>query len=493
MNELRDLELLVNSSVPSIVVETNEEKRVVDVLQKLAISRLHRPLFRCKVTEGLERLDIDAELQRHNAKPVEMLTQLKATIKGGVYVLLDFHPFLDEPVHVRLMKDIATNYHEVDHTVVLVSHALKLPDEIERFAARFEFAPPAKEELEELIRDQARAWQKTNPTRRISTDREALDRLIVNLTGIPSSDARRLARGAIRDDGALTAEDLPGVMHAKFELLGRDGVLSFEYDTARFGDVGGLDKLKHWLELRHKVFVSDRQAPGLGLPRGIMLLGVQGCRKSLAAKSVAGTWGVPLLQLDFSIFYNKFHGETERNLRESLKTASLMAPCVLWIDETEKGLGSDNHDGGTSRRVLGTLLTWLAERKQLVFIVATANDIESSPPELLRKGRLDEVFFVDLPDYDTRRHIARIHLEKRELDSREFDLDALASACEGFSGSEIEQAIVSSLYSAFAQNTGAGTAHVLQEMSRTRPLSVLMQEKVTSLRAWASNRTVPAH
>jgi SpoVK/Ycf46/Vps4 family AAA+-type ATPase len=170
-----------------------------------------------------------------------------------------------------------------------------------------------------------------------------------------------------------------------------------------------------------------------------------------------------------------------------------MAPCVLWIDEIEKGIGSDSHDGGTSRRVLGTLLTWLAEHKERVFIVATANDIESLPPELLRKGRLDEVFFVDLPDRDTRRIIARIHLEKRSLDAASFQLDDLADACEGFSGSEIEQAIVSSLYAAYAQKTVPGTAHVLQEMSRTRPLSVLMSEKIGNIRAWAAGRTVPAH
>ena len=493
MPELRDLEHLINSSVPIIVVETHEEKRIIEVFTRLVLTHLYRPLFRWTVTEGLLRLDIESEPQRHNAKPVELLTQIKASIKGGIYVLLDFHPFLDDPVHVRLLKDIATNYYQVPHTVVLVSHGLALPDELERFSARFEFAPPTKQQLEELIRDEARSWQKHNPTQRIKTDRQTLDQLILNLTGLPRDDAKRLARGAIRDDGALTANDLPTVMRTKFELLGRDGVLSYEYDTARFADVGGLARLKHWLELRRQVFTGGRPTPGLDPPRGIMLLGVQGCGKSLAAKSVAGTWEVPLLQLDFGTLYNKFHGETERNLRESLKTASLMSPCVLWIDEIEKGIGSDSHDGGTSRRVLGTLLTWLAEHKDRVFIVATANDIESLPPELLRKGRLDEVFFVDLPDRQTRREIAEIHLQKRELDVDAFELDALADACDGFSGSEIEQAIVSSLYAAYAQNSVLGTAHVLQEMSRTRPLSILMQEKIDSLRAWAAGRTVPAH
>ena len=493
MPEKRDLELLINSSVPIIVIETNEERRILDTFSELVATKLHRTLFRWTVTEGLQRLDTDSEPQRHNAKPVELLAQIKATAKGGIYVLLDFHPFLDDPVHVRLLKDIATNHGKVAHTVVLVSHAVELPEELARYSARFQFALPSKAELEEIVRDEARQWQKNNPRHRIKTDRQTLDQLILNLAGLSRDDATRLARGAIVDDGALTASDLPDVMRAKFELLGRDGVLSFEYDTARFADVGGLDGLKNWLELRRDVFSNGQTIPGLDAPRGIMLLGVQGCGKSLAAKSVAGTWGVPLLQLDFGTLYNKFHGETERNLRESLKTASLMAPCVLWIDEIEKGIGSDSHDGGTSRRVLATLLTWLAERDARVFIVATANDIESLPPELLRKGRLDEVFFVDLPEHNTRRSIARIHLEKRGLDAASFQLDQLVDACEGFSGSEIEQAIVSSLYAAYAQKTTLGTAHVLQEMSRTRPLSVLMREKVENIRHWATERTVPAH
>ena len=224
-----------------------------------------------------------------------------------------------------------------------------------------------------------------------------------------------------------------------------------------------------------------------------MLLGVQGCGKSLAARAVAGTWGVPLLRLDFGSLYSKYYGESEKNLRESLKMAELMSPCVLWIDEIEKGISVGENDGGTSRRMLGTILTWMAENKEKVFIVATANDIGALPPELIRKGRLDEIFFVDLPDSETRKIIFRIHLGKRKLNPDDFNVELLAEKSPGFSGSEIEQAVVSSLYSSLAKKTALNESHLLDELAKTRPLSVAMEEKIESLRSWAKNRTVSAN
>ncbi|MCB1892059.1 MAG: AAA family ATPase, partial [Rhodocyclaceae bacterium] len=296
-------------------------------------------------------------------------------------------------------------------------------------------------------------------------------------------------------DGLITHQDIDHVLRFKYDALGAGSVLSLELDTASFAQVGGVKRLKHWLELRRDVFVGDAGA-GLQPPKGIMLLGVQGSGKSLAAKAVAGAWGVPLLRLDFATLYNKFFGETERNLREALASAEAMAPCVLWIDEIEKGLASDSSggtDGGVSRRILGTLLTWLSERKGRVFIVATANDIEQLPPELIRKGRLDEIFFVDLPDAATRAEIFAIHLARREMKLERFDLDGLARAADGFSGAEIEQAVVSSLYEAHARKVPLEQALLLAEIGRTRPLSTVMAERVAALRAWAADRTVPAN
>lgn len=492
MQDQKDLELILRSAVPLVVVETHEEQRVLRLVKTLA-ERIGRPLYKWAVTLGLQRLDVPREPQLHNSKPVELLAQIKTSRDPGIYVLLDFHPFMDDPVHVRLLKDIALAHEHLGHHLVLVSHRLEIPPELERFCARLQLSMPDRRRIEDIILEEAQRWAQSNPGARVTTHRRTLEMVIENLTGLTASDVRRLARGAIYDDGALTESDLPQITRAKFDLLSRGGVLSFEYETARFADVGGLAGLKRWLDIRREVFAGGKPVPGLDAPKGIMLLGVQGCGKSLAAKAVAGTWGAPLLRMDVGTLYNKFHGETERNLRESLRTATVMAPCVLWVDEIEKAFSTGDNDGGTSRRVLGTLLTWMAENEARVFIVCTANDIESLPPELVRKGRLDEIFFVDLPDADTRRQILSIHLKKRDLDPETFDLEALSLACEGFSGAEVEQAVVAALYSAHAQQARPATEHVEEEIRRTRPLSVVMRERIDHLRAWARERTVPAN
>ena len=286
--------------------------------------------------------------------------------------------------------------------------------------------------------------------------------------------------------------DLPELSRLKFDLLNRDGVLHFEYETAAFADVAGLTRLKRWVEQRRAIFLGENKVEGLDPPKGLLLLGVQGCGKSLAAKAIAGSFGVPLVRLDFGALYNKFHGETERNLRESLKNAEALAPCVLWCDEIEKGLATSDSDDGVSRRVLGALLTWMAERKHPVFLVATANDVSRLPPELLRKGRFDEIFFIDLPAADARHAIFRVHFDKRKLDHNDVDLDALVAASEGFSGAEIEQGIVAALYAAHADGVPLQQRHLVSELKATRPLSVLMAEPVQQLREWAKTRTVSA-
>jgi SpoVK/Ycf46/Vps4 family AAA+-type ATPase len=392
---------------------------------------------------------------------------------------------------VRLIKDICIEYRSVPRQLILMSHKISMPRELETFSARFDMNLPSEEERARIVKRAVNDYGTDHPGSRVQVDRKAHSLLVQNLAGLTYSDTERLARNAIYVDGAITKSDLPGVMQAKYELLNRGGALQFEYDTARFSDVGGLTRLKKWLTQRRPAFDRDITASHLDAPKGILLLGIQGCGKSLSAKATAGIFGVPLLRLDFGAIYDKYHGETERKLRESLKTADVMSPCVLWIDEIEKGIAGRGGETGTSQRVLGTFLTWMAERKSQVFIVATANDISTLPPEMVRKGRFDEIFFVDLPGPETRAAILAIHLTNRKQVLGNFDIDGLAKAMDGFSGAEVEQAVVSALYAAHAKNQPLATDHILEEIGQTRPLSIVMHEKIATMRDWAAGRTVP--
>ena len=490
MNDLHDLELLLRSRVPLILVETRDEKRVAALFAELAIS-LAKPVMAWSATTGLQRIDYEAAPQRHASEPQQALSQIRATGTPGIYLLMDFHPYLDDAYNVRLLKEIALEYAALGHTLVLVSHELDLPPELDGFSARFNLSLPDSERLEDIIQDEAGHWSEQHRGEKVRTNRRTLDLVISQLRGLTASDARRVIRRIIHDDGAISEEDLDRVTQARYQLLDTNGALSCEFDTSNFAAVGGLKKLKRWIELRRDVFLKPDAT--LDPPRGILLVGVQGGGKSLAAKAVAGMWSVPLLRFDIGTLYNKFHGETERNLREALRAAEAMAPCVLWIDEIEKAIAPGDNDGGTSRRMLGSLLTWMAERKVPVFIVATANVIEHLPPELVRKGRLDEIFFVDLPDAATRAEIFAIHLRKRDHRPMDFDILQLASQTEGFSGAEIEQAIVAATYLAREQGTTLATGHVLTELQQTRPLSQVMAEPLARLRHWAQDRTVPAN
>ena len=495
MDRQRDLELILRSRTPIVVIETRDESRMLDLLKSITVARStdrYVPLFRWTITDGLQRLDISLEPQMHNAQPTEVLKHIRAVSKPGLYVLLDFHPYLDDPVNIRLLKDICIQFDSVSRHLILISHAVPLPEELESFSARFDMALPSEPEREDIVKRVAAEWSRENAGTKVQFDPKAHRLLIQNLAGLTDRDTEQLARNAIYVDGAITKSDIPLVMQAKYELLNRGGILQFEYDTKKFSDVGGLANLKTWISQRKPAFLSPGAGTVLDSPKGIMLIGVQGCGKSLAAKATAGIFGVPLLRLDFGSLYDKYHGETERKLRESLKTADVMQPCVLWIDEIEKGIAGRNSETGTSQRVLGTFLTWLAEKKSQVFVVATANDIESLPPELVRKGRFDEIFFVDLPRDPVRRTIFEIHLKLRGQDPQSFSLDQLARASRGYSGAEIEQALVSSLYAAHAQKSVLRTQHILEEISRTKPLSVVMAERIESIRRWAQGRTVSA-
>ena len=484
-----DISLLLRSHTPILVLQTHEEMRALELLKDISLN-MGSAIFKWSVATGLQRFDIVLEAQTHLKEPTKVLEHINASEFEGVYLLLDFHPYVKDPVHVRLLKELAMKFSEGSSKLILLSHKIDIPPEVKKMTVSFELSLPDDEQIMEIVRKEASMYARQNPRKKVNADKSALKHLVNNLKGLSYNDAQRLARSAIVDDGAITESDLPAVMQAKYQLMNRDDVLAFEFDTSSFSEIAGMQNLKNWLQQRTQFFHQTHDLKGMESPKGILLLGVQGCGKSLAARAVAGAWQVPLLRLDFGRLYNKYVGESESNIRQALKTAEVMSPCVLWIDELEKGISVNENDDGTSQRILGTLLTWMAENKKPVFIVATSNAIEQLPPELIRKGRLDEVFFVDLPNREVRENIFHIHADKRELDKTALNIAELAVLTKGFSGSEIEQLVVSAIYSAHAEDTRVSMDILVEEINKTKPLSILMAEKIAALKHWAEGRTV---
>jgi len=321
-------------------------------------------------------------------------------------------------------------------------------------------------------------------------------RLLHSLSGLTLLEAEKILTRAVVEDGRLTAADLQHVLAAKREIVEREGVLEYYPLEENLAEVADLTGLKSWLAKRKQIVAAPERAASFGLtfPKGVLLIGVPGCGQSLCARAIAMAWQLPLLKLDTGALYNKYIGETEKNFRRAMQVAERVAPCVLFIDELEKAFAQGSpEDGGVSQRVLGSFLSWLQDRTGDVFTVATANDVSRLPAEFLRKGRFDEIFFVDLPNQEARLAIIEIHLRRRKQDPAGFDLAQVAAASAGFSGAELEQAIVSGLYTAFAAGHPLTTALLLHEISVTVPLSRAMAERIQALRSWARERTVPAN
>lgn len=412
----------------------------------------------------------------------------------GVTILLDMVKHLDEPRVLRLLRDFIEKQRSIRGHVILIDPSEDLPDVIAHDATRFEIALPEEAELTELIR---RVVQRENREQRIEArlTRGALTTIVRNLRGLSRRQAEQIIIDAICENQRLDDGDINTVLARKRQLLHRDGLLEYVEAPTDLDDIAGLKRLKRWLHHRNAALDEKSQRFGLVPPRGVLMLGVPGAGKSLCAKAVATAWQRPLLRLDPSVLYDRFIGESEKRLRSALHQAEAMSPLILWIDEIEKGFasaGARSSDGGLSQRMFGTLLTWMQEHRAPVFLFATANNIEALPAELLRKGRFDEIFFVDLPSETVRRAIFKIHLAKRRHAPEGFDLDKLAEVSDGRTGAEIEQAIIAALHQSFADEKTLTTDAVVDALAESPPLAVTMGEHLHELRSWAKDRCVPA-
>ena len=496
---------LLDARAAIVVVETHEEPRVQAVAEAVA-RRSQRALWAWSAGRGLRALHglklslLDKDLRGHPGAgdTQELPAALKAVERldgPALVLLLDIHPYLNHPLTVRALKELALKSEASGVQLIFVGHAMTLPSELLPWSARFELEPMTPERVRtvfkaEIVRRRERGGVD------IAGCQQTLDALVRHLAGLPEASVRQLVRRVL-GDGRITTADLTRVLHAKQGALGAAELLVFEANPPTMDQVAGMATLKRWLALRRTPLLEPPAAGGLPPPKGMLLLGVQGAGKSLAAKATAAAWQLPLFRMDFGALHDKYQGESERKLREALRVADAMQPCVLWMDEIEKGLagaaGSGGDEGtGAARRMLGTLLTWMAERTSRVFLVATANDIQALPSELLRKGRFDEIFFVDLPDLGTRVELLRIHLGKLGIPHDEPALQALAARCDGSSGAEIEAAAVAARYTALADGQGVHASQVGAELMRTKPLSVTRAEAVAALRAWAVERAVAA-
>lgn len=492
MEALKDLELLIHSRYPIVAVRTHEEDRLDEIVRRLA-ARLHLRLHVWTLTDGLRLAGSSAVVaETHDAG--RALAHV-ATLGGeAIYLFKDLHRLLDDGRVVRRLRDLVKPFSRDRRTLLMPAPRWVLPSELERHAVVFELETPSVKELRfaarKLLKDLSREHRF-----RIDLTSQQFDELIDSLKGLTLFEAERVMTRALLDDLALSLEDLDAVVKTKKELFDAHGIVEYLPPETGLEDIGGLASLKRWLARRANAFEPQARRFGLSPPKGVLLVGVPGCGKSLAAKAVARVWGLPLLRLEVGRLYEKYVGETERNLEDALRLSERLAPSVLMVDEIEKAFstGGGTADAGLSRRVLGYFLSWLQDRNSPVFVVATCNQIAELPPELLRKGRFDEIFFVDLPDSDDRKAIFSLHLKKRERDPSKFDLETMAGATDGFSGAEIEEAVVSALYTAFSRETELTTGLVLEEIRATRSLSVTRREEIDALRAWAEERAVRAN
>jgi cytidylate kinase len=481
-----DLKTLVLSYHPLIVIDTVEEERVELLLEGLA-ARMNVPMMEWSVTSGLKLRDAQKSVYG-TSDPRQLLSYIAESNGEAIYWLKDFASSLSTPQIVRLLKEVTQRIGDAKATTTLVVTGadVRLPDEVMPDAAYYELQMPSEAEYSRVIDGviSSVAWRDGAKIDTSGIDRERLCR---TLSGMTLNQARQAVACAALDDGRLTDSDLPGIVETKAKAISEGGLLEYFPAEDNKHELGGFDGLKAWLDNARMGFSKEAEAMNLAPPKGILIVGVQGCGKSLAARVIARQWNLPLLKLDAGRIYDSLVGQSEKNFRKATSLAEAMSPDVLWIDEIEKGFAQTHGDAdaGLSQRIFGTFLTWLQEKKREVFVVATANDLTKLPPELQRKGRFDEVFFVDLPTASEREAIWRIHLRIRNQDPAQFDLSALVLASDGFTGSEIEQCAISAMYGALHRNTPLSSQLLIEGLEATVPLSVSRRADIETLRAQA--------
>lgn len=498
MPKAGELEVLVRARYPLLYVVTSEEERAMARIHQIAES-LGKKLFDWTISNGLTRyragVDGRAEGRKDTRDPIIALREILATSEPSIFVLRDFHEFMTNSEIKRRLRDLATLLRSTLSTVVILSPLLRLPEELEKDITIYDFPLPTRDDMARMLR-QIEADISSNPNLSIDLSEHSLEAIIDAAIGLTLNEAENVFAKTLVSAQRLSQAEAPLVYAEKKQVIRKLGLLEYIDVADTLDNVGGLDQLKSWIGRRRAAMDPNAVRFGLPSPRGLLLVGVQGCGKSLAAKATANELGFPLVRLDVGRLFSKMVGETESNVRRALAVAEALAPVVLWIDELEKGLSgsasSDSTDSGTTARLFGTILTWLQEKTAPVFVVATANDIERVPAEVLRKGRFDEIFFVDLPMADERREIFRIHLARRGRNPKIFDLEMAAAATEGFSGAEIEQTIIEAMFNAYGIKDDIETEDLVLAARNLVPLSKTMRKSISQRRMWAIGRTVNA-
>lgn len=488
-----EISILIQAQYPLIYLVTSEEERTERAISMIAQAKSQqRRVFVWTVTHGIVEYGQSRHITQHNTVSSEAALQWVIQQKeAGIYIFKDLHPFIDSPVTTRWLRDAIASFKGTQKTIILMSPVQTVPIELEKEVVVLDYPLPDLSELNQVLSHQLEQTK----TRRTTT--ETREKLLKAALGLTHDEAEKVYRKAQVKAGRLTEAEVDIVLSEKKQLIRRNGILEYIEEDETIDSVGGLEELKRWLKQRSNAFTERAREYGLPQPKGMLILGVPGCGKSLIAKTTSRLWGLPLLRLDMGRVYDgSMVGRSEANLRNALKTAESISPAILFIDELDKSFagtsGSSDSDGGTSSRIFGSFLTWMQEKTSPVFVMATANRVERLPGEFLRKGRFDEIFFVDLPTPEERQQIFNIHLSKRRRDIARFDIEQLAKVSDGFSGAEIEQALIAAMYEAFAQDREFTQLDIIAAIKATLPLSRTMTEQVTALRDWARQRARPA-